>query len=257
MSDPPVLHHLKVSHYNEKVRWALDYKGIPHVRKAEIPGRHRKFARELTGGATATFPVLVENGYAIGDSSRIIAHLEDRYPEPPLYPKDLAERRRALDLEDFFDEQLGPYSRLLVIHHELPEGKLFLKTFVPDASGPRLAVARAQFPLMRPRIRKMFDIDDDSVAHALHQLHLAGERFQTELQPNGYLVGDSFSVADLTVASLVAPIVAPRDFPYPQPQRDHPRLEPLRDVLDEYGLLDWTRDMYTRKRRRSAAIQEQ
>jgi hydroxymethylbilane synthase len=35
-----------------------------------------------------------------------------------------------------------------------------------------------------------------------------------------------------------------------------PRLEPLRDVLDEYGLIAWTRDMYTRKRRRSAAIRE-
>ena len=257
MSEPPVLHHLKVSHYNEKVRWALDYKGIPHVRKAAIPGRHRKLAKELTGGTTSTFPVLVENGYAIGDSSRIIAHLEDRYPSPPLYPRDLAERRRALDLEDFFDEQLGPYSRLLVVHHELPDGRLFLKTFVPDLNGARLAMARAQFPVMRPRIRKLFGIDDEAVSHALHQVHAAGARFRAEVQPNGYLVGDDFSVADLTVASLVAPIVAPQDFPYPQAQSGHPRLEPLRDVLDEYGLLDWTRDMYTRKRRRSAAIQEQ
>jgi glutathione S-transferase len=257
MSDTPVLHHLKVSHYNEKVRWALDYKGIPHVRKAALPGRHRKLARELTGGATKTFPVLVENGYAIGDSSRIIAHLEDRYPEPPLYPKDLADRRRALDLEDFFDEQLGPFARLLVVHHELPDARLFLKTFVPDADAVTLTLARLQFPIMRRRIRAGFGIDDHSVAHALHQMHLAGERFRAELQPNGYLIGDNFSVADLTLASLVAPIVAPRDFPYPQPQRDHARLEPLRDVLDEYGLLDWTRDMYTRKRRRSAAIQEQ
>ena len=40
MSDPPVLYHLKVSHYNEKARWALDYKGVPHVRRAAIPGRH-------------------------------------------------------------------------------------------------------------------------------------------------------------------------------------------------------------------------
>jgi glutathione S-transferase len=256
MNEPPVLHHLKVSHYNEKVRWALDYKGIQHVRKASIPGRHRKIAKELTGGATSTFPVLVENGYAIGDSSRIIAHLEDRYPSPPLYPSDLAERRRALDLEDFFDEQLGPYSRLLVIHHELPDARLFLKTFVPDGGGLTFTLARAQFPLLRPRIRKMFGIDDESVSRALHQMHAAGARFRAELQPNGYLVGDNFSVADLTVASLVAPIVAPQDFPYLQPQRDHPRLEPLRDVLDEYGLLDWTRDMYTRKRRRSAAIHE-
>jgi glutathione S-transferase len=254
VSEPPVLHHLKVSHYNEKVRWALDYKGIPHIRRAAIPGRHRKLAEELTGGKT--FPVLVENGYAIGDSSRIIAHLEDRHPSPPLYPKELGERRRAVDLEDFFDEELGPHSRLLLVHHTLPEAGLFLRVFVPGASGTRLALARAQFPLMRPRIRQMFGIDYDAVSHALHKLHAACERFRRELQPNGYLVGDDFSVADLTVASLVAPIVAPRDFPYPQPQGDHPRVEPLRDVLDEYGLLDWTRDMYTRKRRRSAAIHE-
>jgi glutathione S-transferase len=254
MSDTPVLHHLKVSHYNEKVRWALDYKGIPHVRRAAIPGRHRKLAQELTGGTT--FPVLVTNGKAIGDSSRIIAHLEERYPEPPLYPADPDERRRALELEDFFDEELGPYTRLLVIHHALPDARLFLGTFVPDASGPRLALARLQFPLLRPRIAKGFGIDEESVARAFEKLRAAGERFRAELQPNGHLVGDGFTVADLTVASLVAPIVAPRDFPYPQPQRDHPRLAAVRDVLAEYGLLAWTRDLYTRKRRRSAAIRD-
>ena len=30
----PILYHLQVSHYNEKARWALDYKRIPHVRRA-------------------------------------------------------------------------------------------------------------------------------------------------------------------------------------------------------------------------------
>ena len=37
----PLLWHLKVSHYNEKARWALDYKGVPHVRRAVDAGRHR------------------------------------------------------------------------------------------------------------------------------------------------------------------------------------------------------------------------
>jgi glutathione S-transferase len=104
----PVLWHLKVSHYNEKARWALDYKGVPHLRRAAEPGRHRAIAKRLSGGRT--FPVLVHDGEAIGDSTRIIEALERRYPEPPLYPADPAERRRALELEDFFDEQLGPTS---------------------------------------------------------------------------------------------------------------------------------------------------
>ena len=45
----PVLWHLKVSNYNEKARWALDYKRIPHVRRAAAPGRHRAIAKGLTG----------------------------------------------------------------------------------------------------------------------------------------------------------------------------------------------------------------
>ena len=48
----------------------------------------------------------------------------------------------------------------------------------------------------------------------------AGECFREEIQPSGYLVGDSFTVADLTVAAIVAPAIAPEQFPYPQPQRD-------------------------------------
>jgi hypothetical protein len=29
----PVLYHIQISHYNEKARWALDYKGIQHGRR--------------------------------------------------------------------------------------------------------------------------------------------------------------------------------------------------------------------------------
>jgi hypothetical protein len=29
----PRLWHFPVSHFNEKVRWALDYKQVPHVRE--------------------------------------------------------------------------------------------------------------------------------------------------------------------------------------------------------------------------------
>src|SRR3954451_2543004 len=141
---PPVLWHLKVSHYNEKVRWALDHKRILHLRRAVTPGPHRAVARRLTGGST--FPVLVLDGRAIGDSSRIVAELERRCPRRPLYPDDPAERRRVLDLEEFFDEQLGPHSRLLLLHHLMPDGKLLLSTFAPDLGRRRRAWARVTFP---------------------------------------------------------------------------------------------------------------
>jgi glutathione S-transferase len=116
MNARPVLWHIKISHYNEKVRWALEHKGVEHDRKAPMPGAHMAVALWLTRGRSYTFPVLQLDGRAIGDSTAVIAALEERYPEPPLYPPDEIERRRALDLEDWFDEELGPYIRRFAFH---------------------------------------------------------------------------------------------------------------------------------------------
>jgi glutathione S-transferase len=250
----PVLWHLKVSNYNEKARWALDYKGVPHVRYAAVPGRHAAIAKRLTSGRT--FPVLVLQHEVIGDSTRIIEALERRYPEPALYPADPVARQRALDLEDFFDEELGPHVRLLVVHHMLPNASLTLGAFAPDLAGVRRLVARAKFPAVRRRFIAALAITPRSVDLAYEKVRAAGQRFQRELQPSGYLVGDGFTVADLALAALVAPAVAPQQFPYPQPQRGHALLAPLRDALSEYGVLDWTRETYARHRGASSELRQ-
>jgi glutathione S-transferase len=252
VDDVPILWHLKVSHYNEKARWALDYKSIPHLRRAADPGGHRAIARRLTG--SPTFPVLELNGAAIGDSTQIIAALEQRYPEPPLYPAGASERSRALALEDFFDEEFGPHVRILVASRMLLSAKLFLDGFFPDLPRRRRAAARALPPLLRRRAYAGFGIDDATVTLAWKKMRAGAERFRAELQPSGYLVGNGFTVSDLTVAALVAPAVAPEQFPYPQPQRGHPLLAQLRDALAEPGLLDWACEMYARHRGRSAEI---
>src|SRR3954447_3906364 len=174
----PVLWHLKVSHYNEKARWALDFKQIPHLRRAEIPGQHRDIAKQLSGGAT--FPVLELDGEAVGDSTGIIAALEQRHPTPPLYPAAPSARRQALELEDFFDEELGPFSRLIALHCMLPDPALLLGAFAPDLRGARRLAARASYPLIRRRIVSDFGIDERRVSHAYAQLAIAGERFRTE-----------------------------------------------------------------------------
>ena len=179
----PVLWHLKVSHYNEKARWALDHKRVPHTRRAAVPGRHQAIAEKLTGGRT--FPVLVLDGEAIGDSTWIIAALERRYPELPLYPADPEARRRALEIEDFFDEEFGPYARLLVLNAMLPDPALTLGAFAPDVSRGRRLFTTATFPLVRRRVIADFDIDEQSIEVAWAKVRAGGERFRAELQPSG------------------------------------------------------------------------
>jgi glutathione S-transferase len=249
---PPVLWHLKVSHYNEKARWALDYKSLPHVRRAVAPGSHPAVAKRLCGGST--LPVLVIDDDAFGDSTLIIDELERRHPDPPLYPADPDERERALAAEDFYDEELGPHARRLVVHHMLPEPDLLLGAFFPDLRGPKLMSARAGFPLIRRRFKSALGVDERGVEIAFEKLRAAGERFRSEVGRNGHLVGREFTVADLTLAALLAPLAAPEEFPYPQPQRGHPLFASLRAELARFGLVDWTREMYARYRGRSAEI---
>jgi hypothetical protein len=49
----PVLWQFRLSHYNEKARWALDYKGIPHERRSLLlppaGGRDAHGAEEAAG----------------------------------------------------------------------------------------------------------------------------------------------------------------------------------------------------------------
>jgi hypothetical protein len=110
--DAPLLWHIPLSHYSEKVRWALDYKGIAHRRRVLGPDYLIRVWRATGQGK---LPVLWLDGRAIADSTRIIAALEEHYPEPPLYPLDTVTRQRALALEDDLDETLGPALRAAIV----------------------------------------------------------------------------------------------------------------------------------------------
>jgi glutathione S-transferase len=255
MTDLPVLWHLRVSNYNEKARWALDHKGIAHVRRAALPGSQTEVAQRL--GAGSTLPVLVLGGKVIGDSTDIVAALEEYRPAPPLYPRDPQARAHALELEEFFDEELGPYVRRAVVHALLGDAELFLDTFAPDLPADVRKTALAGFRDFRVSFAERMGADARGVEDAYEKIAVAGERFRCERGPEGYLVGDVFTVADLTLAALVAPAVAPEQFPYPQPQRDHPLLARLTEALAESGIRGWVLRMYERHRGRSSAVAEE
>jgi hypothetical protein len=46
------------------------------------------------------------------------------------------------------------------------------------------------------------------------------DRLEREISPSGYLVGASFTVAELTAAALLYGVVRPPEFPYPMFARD-------------------------------------
>jgi glutathione S-transferase len=156
----PVLWHIKVSNFNEKARWAVDYKRIPHRRCAPLPLGHAFVALALTR-RVATFPVLQLDGRAIGDSTRIIAALEQHFPDPPLYPPDPAAGQRALELEEFFDKNLGPDVRRVAFWELLRDSEL-MRSRVGEITTPRQGrVIAAAFPAVRATMFRRYGSTSD------------------------------------------------------------------------------------------------
>jgi glutathione S-transferase len=250
--DAPVLYHIQVSHYNEKARWALDFKHIPHVRRAPPPMMHTVWALAMT--RRATFPVLALNGTRIGDSTRIIEALEERYPDPPLYPADPNDRARALALEEFFDEELGPHIRRAMFAELTRDRAAFAQAASPRGGRVENLIYKTTAPAAAPILRLRYGIKPETAETGREKTRAALDRISDELQPSGYLVGDSFSVADLTAAALLMPIVWPPEAEYlprgPFPEGVHR----WRDSVSGHPAFAWVQDMYARHRGSSAEV---
>lgn len=247
----PLLWQLALSHYSEKVRWALDRKRVDHRRRTSMPGVHIAIALWLTRGAGITFPILELDGDRIDDSSAAIAALERRFPEPPLYPADPAQRRRALALEEFFDEELGPHTRLLPLHELAAEPRL-LGEFASFAVPPPLSRAK---PLLAAYARvyssARFGVAEESAAELARGKILAAlDRLESELAEGDgvHLVGESFGVADLTAASMLSLVVLPAGGPLPPGLPLPPGFARLREQIRERPGYRWVEETYRRYR---------
>jgi glutathione S-transferase len=244
----PVLWQLELSHYNEKVRWALDLKRIPHVRRSLLPGVHIAVTSRLSGGTVRTTPMLTLDGRVVGDSTRIIEVLEQRWPEPALYPADPQQRARALELEEFFDERLGPHVRRAVYFVLLDHPDVVMPLFTHGQRLPARLLLRGMFPILRPLMRDRMRIESVAAEQSRELTFAAMDCLERQLGPSGYLVGDSFTIADLTAAALFYPVVLPPEFPYPLVTEVPPAGREVIDSLANRTGGHWVADMYARHR---------
>jgi glutathione S-transferase len=247
----PVLWQIQISHYSEKARWALEYKGIDHVRRSPLPGMHIPISLWLTGGSNFTFPVLEMDGRRIGDSTAVIAALEEHRPEPPLYPEDPGERARALALEDFFDEEAGPHVRGLAFYELINEPEMFADVASRMAPGPLAKSKTVAGLYARTYTSLRFGANKRDAAEAARvKIAAAMDRLDAELASSEgeYLVGDRFSVADLTAASILYPLVRPANGPLPTDTPSPPAFERFREGFSERPGFIWMEEMYRRHR---------
>lgn len=243
---PPRLLHFRVSHYNEKVRWALDYKRWHHLRTALVPGFHVPLVRWFSG--QSQLPVLEIDRRVLAGSNYILAEIERLRPDPPLYPADSADRQRALAIQEYFDEQVAPDLRRLFWATYINHPAACARMATDGSSAATRLVWRAFFPLMRPLFRRNMGMDARRLSAARQRMHSYFDRLESEIGPNGYLVGERFTVADLTAAAVMTAIIRPPEYPYPLPEPWPPELLQLRNSLAARRGFRWVLDTYARHR---------
>ncbi len=248
----PVLHQLQLSHFNEKARWALDYKAVPHVRRSSLPGFHTATAMRLN--RQQTMPILVIDGRTVGESADIIEALERRAPEPPLHPEAPEDLRRALELERDLDDDFGPDVRRIFIFHMLSEAPEALRDVwtIPAGTAAK-AVYDAGFGFTKFAAGRRMRLNPEAVNRSKARVAETLDRIETMLGDGDYLAGDRFSLADLTAASLLFPIVQPPEFQYTY-SAVPPGLESYRQELRSRPAFGWVEEMWRRHRGTSAEV---
>jgi glutathione S-transferase len=232
------------SHFNEKARWGLDWKGLPHEKISLMPGPHMLTVRRLTGGTET--PVLREDGRVIAGSTAILEHLEARTPEPALIPAGDEARQRALDIVMRWDAEVGPAVRLAKFFAVMA-ADYAIAAFCRDQGAVARAVYRAAFPVTGRIMRSSMGIDAERAARARETTREAFDFVAKEPGPEGYLVGDHFTIADLTCAALLMPCVTVSEWGGPVDGDTQKNRAWLARWADHPGA-EWVRETYRRHR---------
>jgi glutathione S-transferase len=179
-----ILHHYPMSPFAEKIRLILGFKNL-HWSSVIIPNIMPKpDLTALTGGYRKT-PVLQIGADIYCDTALIADVIEERSPQPTLYPSGTGGASRIL--AQWADSMLFwtaiPYTMQ-------PEGLAKLFEGVPPegikAFGDDRNVFRANMPRMRP-------------GDAIAAFHLYLERLEETLGQQAYLFGSAPSIADFSV----------------------------------------------------------
>ena len=124
------------------------------------------------------------------------------------------------------------------------------------ADRPRIGLLETFTPLFCQVVKRRFRIRPETVERSREKVHAAFDKLEADVGPSGYLVGESFTVADLTAASILAPVVMPPEFPYIKlhPDERTARSRRFRDSLKDRSGFKWVEDVYARHRGMSAEV---
>ena len=206
------------SHYCDKARKALLLAGLEFTEEAHLPFFHAPSVKRA-GGKRST-PTLALENQTLGDSSDILAYIQ-AHPSAQWYPYGASPELRA-DIETWetlFDETLGPHSRRLAYFFMLPIKSLAIPIMTYGAPSFEQKAVNLAYPMFRKLMQTLLNINAPGAERSRRKLQELFDQVATHLDaqsasPSGrrYLVGEVLSAADLTFATLAAPILGMQEY---------------------------------------------
>lgn len=202
------LHQFEISPFCDKIRRILNVKRVPYeTREVGLIEAQLGFRKINPIGKV---PVLVdESGRAVCDSTEIAYYLEERYPDPPLVPRDRRERALVHVLEDWADESLYFMEMRLRLGIAQNRARTIEKLLAQQSP-----VVRMVAPFIAPRaIQSQINaqgVGRKSDAQALVEVGRHLDAIAALLTGQDYLVGGRLTLADV---AIYAQLFAIRDAP--------------------------------------------
>ncbi|WP_336365726.1 glutathione S-transferase family protein [Marinobacter sp. C2H3] len=214
------LYQFAISHYCEKIRWALDHKAVHYQTVNLLPGQHIGPVRKLTG-AGSSVPVLDDNGVIVQGSAAIIDHLDEHFPENPLTPRSPVERDEALAWEHRLDEEAGPAVRIWCYHYLLQRPKRVIPMLTAGTPFYNRILLSLAFSRVDETMRKWMKINQKTADAAEPVMAGLLAELAEAYRDRPFLVGNRLSRADLAAGALFAPLFQPAQYPVPWPAPRH------------------------------------
>lgn len=235
------LYQFQISHYCEKVRWAMDYKGLEYRTVNLIPGPHIR--QTLKMARRTSLPILKHDDQVIQNSADILSYLDDRFPEKSLTPPPGSLRDVALEWERYLDEEIGVHIRRFAYNTLLHYPRIVCPLFTSNSPLRDRVLLRLIFPQVRKKMRALMEITPETAELSRQHVLAALERLETHLANREFIVGDCFTRADLTAAALLAPafVIPEQDVKWPSPMPGELETE-CRNIRTR---LPWVRSIYS------------
>lgn len=134
---------------------------------------HKPTPEFLAASPFKMMPAMDDGGFTLPDSTAIFMYLDAKYPDPALLPTDPEGRGKAMWFDEFADTILSNWSRTIGFNRTIGPALLGL----PKNEEPAAEAEKAAIPAL--------------------------DWLEAQMPDTGWLAGESYSLADLAVASAL------------------------------------------------------